>query len=353
MPHYHAKRFFPPEWYPQDAVMLCWPQKGMDWSYIFDEVEACFLSIAREVLKRERLLVVCNEATEALRQLKNEEQHPYPLILIENVELNDTWARDIAPLSLFIDERPVLIDMAFNGWGNKFEADKDNNLTRHLFNNTYVFHKDVAYLSGLDFVCEGGSLETDGAGVLLTTDSVILESHRNPTLSRDSILDILKRTFGAEKVVSLSCKPLQGDDTDGHADTLFRFCREDTLCYVGVPTDKEDRHYQQLKEMEKEILSLSNAKGEPYKAHALPYLGSIQDPETGEPLPATYANFLILNGAVLLPIYGAPEDELAVEALKDLFPEREIVPINCFPIVRQHGSLHCLTMQFPKGFISK
>lgn len=345
----NKRRRFIPEFEPQDAVLLCWPHKSMDWNYILSDIEHCYEQIAKAILRFQPLVIACIEPTETLLHLQ-ELSFPHTLRIITDIPLNDTWARDTAPLSLMEDGKPVLLDFAFNGWGLKYGWDKDNEIAASLQKHG-VFAPNVVCRRKKDFVCEGGAVETDGCGTLLTTNSVQYEPNRNSKLSKQEILDVLKEEFGVEQVVSLSVDAMSGDDTDGHIDTLARFCSPDTIAYVGAPKDKSDIHFDSLVRMEQELQAMRNTKGEPYRLVKLPFVSPVYDPLRGERLPATYANFLLINGAVLLPVYNVPEDEEAIAVIKETFPDREVVAINCFTVVRQHGSLHCITMQFPKGFV--
>lgn len=340
-----------PEWAEQDAVMLCWPDKTMDWAYMIDDVEQCYVNIASTILKYEPVIVVCNHVSERLRELQAL-NHTYGLYVLSGIELNDTWARDIAPISVLRDGVPTLLDFRFNGWGNKFDAEKDNKLTHRLYSETSLFRKEVEYVSAQDFVCEGGAIETDGMGTVMTTKSVQEEPNRNPQLTSDEIDSQLSEYLGADRVVCLSVEPMQGDDTDGHIDTLARFTPNNTIVYVLPPKERTDSHYLSLKSMEEELTWLSHGLSSQYKLIGLPFVPPIYDHDSQERLPATYANFLIVNGAVIMPIYGTSEDSQAREMLRLAFPNRAIETVNCLPLIRQHGSLHCVTMQFPKGFLN-
>ncbi len=199
------------------------------------------------------------------------------------------------------------------------------------------------------FVLEGGSIESDGKGTLLTTVECFSSVNRNEYLQQEELENYLKQVFGLNRILWLESGYLAGDDTDSHVDTLARFCSEDTIAYVQC-TDEEDEHYAELQEMEEELREFTQENGEPYRLIALPMADKVE--WEGERLPATYANFLIINGAVLLPFYDSPKDEIAKEALQTAFPDREIVGINCLPLIKQHGSLHCVTMQYPEEFVN-
>ncbi len=339
-----GETIFPAEWYPQSAVQLTWPHKETDWLPIMDEVIPCFVSIAHEILKREKLLIVCSDEKEVREQLGevNEDN-----LIFREMETNDTWARDHGGISLFYEGVPTVYDFVFNGWGMKFAADMDNLITRQLFISD-TFKEEVQHANLQPLVLEGGSIESDGKGTLLTTAECLLSVNRNEYLSQEQLEYHLKDIFGIDRILWLYSGYLAGDDTDSHIDTLARFCAEDTIAYVQC-TDEADEHYPDLKQMEEELKAFTQKDGTPYRLIALPMADKVE--WEGERLPATYANFLIINNAVLLPFYDSPKDKIAKEALQQAFPDREIVGINCLSLIKQHGSLHCVTMQYPEDFI--
>jgi agmatine/peptidylarginine deiminase len=285
--------------------------------------------MAREIAKRESLLIVAPEGlTSHLSPLTS-----YLLTLTSN----DTWARDHGFISVEDNGNLILLDFCFNGWGEKFEAAFDNAINRHLYDQELV---RGTYENHLDFVLEGGSIESDGKGTVFTTTCCLMAPHRNQPLTQAQIEDRLKQYLGAERIVWINHGSLIGDDTDGHIDTLVRICPDDTLLYIGADADHPD-----LLAMEGELRTLRTFDGRPYRLLRLPLPRPIYD--GGDRLPATYANYLVINGAVLVPTYAQPD--LDAEALRTIalaYPDREIVPIDCRPVIRQHGSLHCCTMQY-------
>ena len=337
---------WPAEWHPQAGVMLTWPHAATDWAPMLNEVTRCYLRIAMEIALRERLLIVTPEP-EAVECLLHEK---LPLRAVENIILfhipsNDTWARDHGPLCLLTEQGIRLMDFCFNGWGEKFPADLDNAITRTLWEKG-AFQGE--YENHLDFVLEGGSIETDGCGTLLTTSHCLLAPHRNQPLSQADIELRLLRYFHANRVLWLDYGALAGDDTDSHIDTLARFCSPETIAYVQC-TDSDDEHFIELSQMEKQLQFFRTMLNKPYCLIPLPMPRACFDTD-GNRLPATYANFLIINGAVLMPTYGQPDiDQAAHQQLQKAFPRFEIVDIDCRVLIQQHGSLHCCTMQFPKG----
>ncbi|WP_459187085.1 agmatine deiminase family protein [Parabacteroides sp. APC149_11_2_Y6] len=338
------KIILPAEWYPQSAIQLTWPHEDTDWAPILDEVIPCFVSIAREVIKREKLLIVCVDEQAVREQLGEVD---YSRILFREMETNDTWARDHGGISVFDEGGPCVYDFVFNGWGMKFAANYDNLITRNLFAQG-TFSDSVLPVNMQPFVLEGGSIESDGKGTLLTTVECLASVNRNEYLQKEELENYLKEVFGFERILWLENGYLAGDDTDSHVDTLARFCSEDTIAYVQC-TEPDDEHFDELQAMEQELQAFTRANGEPYRLIALPMADKVE--WEGERLPATYANFLIMNGAVLLPFYQSPKDAVAKAALQEAFPDREIVGIDCLPLIKQHGSLHCVTMQYPEGFI--
>ena len=303
------------EWEPQSMVQLTWPHKDTDWAPILPEITAVYEEMAREIAKREPLLIVTPE---------------------EFIS-NDTWARDHGFITVEDHGELVLLDFCFNGWGEKFEAALDNAINRHLYDQGLV---RGTYEDHLDFVLEGGSIESDGKGTVFTTTCCLMAPHRNQPLTQAQIEDRLKQYLGAERIVWINHGSLIGDDTDGHIDTLVRICPDDTLLYIGADTDHPD-----LLTMEEELRTLRTLDGRPYRLLRLPLPRPIYDGD--DRLPATYANYLVINGAVLVPTYAQPD--LDAEALRTIalaYPDRDIVPIDCCPVIRQHGSLHCCTMQY-------
>jgi agmatine/peptidylarginine deiminase len=335
---------FPAEWYPQSAVQVTWPHRNTDWAADIKRVTACYAALSKEILKKEKLVVVCSDASEVEKHFSQDERKN---LLPVEIECNDTWARDHGAISLFIDNKPTVADFGFNGWGLKFAADRDNLITGKLFGKA-VFRPEAAYQNNLNFILEGGSVESDGKGTVLTTAQCLLAPNRNQPMTKDEIERYLKQALGAERVLWLHHGYLAGDDTDSHVDTLARFCDEQTIAYVKCD-DSGDEHYKELKAMEKELQSFTAHDGRPYRLVALPMADAVR--HDGERLPATYANFLIINEAVLMPFYGTAKDQIAKKQLQKAFPNREITGVDCSPLIRQHGSLHCVTMQFPLGFL--
>ena len=336
----------PAEWHMQSGIQLTWPHADTDWAYMLAEVQECFINIAREIAKRELLLIVTPEPEEVKKQIA-------ATVNMNNVRFlecatNDTWARDHGAITMIDTDTPSLLDFTFNGWGLKFASELDNQITKHAVEAGALKGQ---YIDHLDFVLEGGSIESDGMGTLLTTSECLLSPQRNGRLNQVEIEEYLKSTFHLQKVLWLDHGYLAGDDTDSHIDTLARFCSTDTIAYVKCE-NKEDEHYEALLAMEKQLKTFRTLAGEPYRLLALPMADKIE--EDGERLPATYANFLIMNDVILYPTYNQPaNDKKAGEVLQQAFPNHQIIGIDCRALIKQHGSLHCVTMQYPLGVIKE
>ena len=337
--------YLPAEWEPQSGIQLTWPHADTDWAYMLDEVEACFVQLAKEIAKRQLLIIATPHPEEVQSLLVG--QVNMDQVRFFRCESNDTWARDHGAITLLSNQGPVLLDFKFNGWGLKFASDKDNLITRQLLEAGALKGR---YENHLNFVLEGGSIESDGNGTLLTTSECLLSLNRNGEMDQAAIENYLKDTFHLKQVLWLDHGYLAGDDTDSHIDTLARLCPNDTIVYVQC-TDAQDEHYTALHQMEEQLKSFRTLQGKPYRLLALPMADCIM--ADGERLPATYANFLIMNQAVLYPTYHQPEhDAKAKEVLQQAFPGYEIVGVDCRALIKQHGSLHCVTMQYPAGVIS-
>lgn len=332
----------PAEWEPQSAVQFTFPHAETDWVDILDEVLPCFVEAIEIISQHEKVLVVCKNKIEVKTLLHNAVQEN--LILVE-CPSNDTWARDHGGITILENGHPVILDFVFNGWGLKFPANLDNLITGRLHAQG-VFKAPLRH-GGL--ALEGGALESDGAGTLMTTTECLLSPNRNPHLSKAEVEGKLKDLFGLEQVLWLHHGYLAGDDTDSHIDTLARFCSPDTIAYVQC-TDPQDEHFSALQAMEKELQSFTTLGGEPYHLIPLPMAKACYA-DDGQRLPATYANFLIINGVVLVPTYNVPQDAFALAQLEKAFPQHQIIGLNCRALIEQHGSLHCITMQYPAGVI--
>lgn len=340
MPKNNSSIRLPAEWELQSAVQLTFPHAETDWADVLDDVMPCFVRIAEAISRFEPVLIVCRREAEVRPIFKT---LPSSRIRFFEAPSNDTWARDHGGITIEEGGQAVILDFMFNGWGLKFPADRDNRITRTLW-EAGLFNADHRY-PGL--VLEGGAIESDGQGTLLSTAECLLSPNRNPHLSKEQIESELKTLFGLHRILWLHHGYLAGDDTDSHVDTLARFCAPDTIAYVRC-NNPADEHYPALQAMEAELQAFRQPNGSPYRLEPLPWPDPCFDAD-GNRLPATYANFLIINGAVLVPTYRVPQDEEALAIFEGIFPDREVIGIDCRPLILQHGSLHCVTMQYPAG----
>lgn len=319
---------------------MAWPHSGTDWSYMLDEVEKCYHDIIAAVTRWRTVILVSPDFSRAEEWLKD---IPRDRLVTVTIPTNDTWTRDYGPICVETPEGIEALDYKFNGWGLKFAACLDNLVTMGLGNKGLLGCQRINRLS---FALEGGSIDCDGEGTLLTTSECLLSPNRNGSTSKEEIEATLKNDLGVERIVWLNHGSLAGDDTDSHIDTLARFA-PDALVYAGC-TDSSDANYLPLLKMKEEITDLSKRGLLPATLYELPSPPPIIDPDDGIQLPATYANFLAMPEAVIMPSYGCDTDSEAAEILRKAF-RREVVAVNCRALIRQHGSLHCATMQLPEG----
>ncbi len=321
------------EFQEQSFTQIIFPHKDSDWSAYLQEAQQCFIHIINTIIKYQPCLVVCDNIAEVEKYFQSNAN-----LFFVHYQTDDTWARDCCALSVENNNTVELLDFTFNGWGEKFEASKDNAMSQALA------HHYSAPMKSVDFILEGGGIESNAEGLLLCTSECMLNPNRNHTLSRKQITQRLTSYFGVHEVLYLHHGYLAGDDTDSHIDTLARFINKDTIMYVQCK-DQNDEHFQELQMMQKELENFANT----HKLQLIPLPMCSGVYFQGERLPATYANFLFLNGAVLVPVYNIKEDKEALRIFEESFEDRDVVAIDCSTLIKQHGSLHCVTMNFAKG----
>lgn len=336
------------EWDPRfDTVMIAWPHAATDWVYMLQEVETCYLQLAEAIVKAgQKLLVITPEPDEVAQKLASL-SIPDGKLMIVDCPTNDTWTRDYAPLTVEADSLLHLVAYKFNGWGLKFTSNFDNLTTLRLIGNK-IFPLTTELRKR--YVLEGGSIESDGNHTILTTSECLLSLNRNGLIEKGEVAKELASGLGADNVLWLDHGALAGDDTDSHIDTLARLAPDNTILYVKsyIP---DDPHTTELEKMEAQLKQMVTPDGQPYHLIGLPLPDPIFD-EDGHRLPATYANFLITPHAVLMPTYDQPHnDEMASQMLRIAFPTHEILTVDCRSLIRQHGSLHCATMQLPSSLL--
>jgi len=318
------------EFQTQSFTQIIFPHAKTDWVEYLLEAEQTFINIINAVIKHQKCLVVCYDIN-AVKKHFTEDKN----LFFVKYETDDTWARDCSVLCVETDKKTTLLNFTFNAWGSKFEASKDDAMNKELQQYYSSQMKDI------DFLLEGGGVESNGVDAILTTSNCMHNKNRNAELNAEQITQKLNALFGATKILYLNHGYLAGDDTDSHIDTLARFINEDTIMYVKCE-DESDEHFTELRLMEKELEVM--AKEHNYKLISLPMTDAVYYEK--ERLPATYANFLFVNGAVIVPTYGVKQDRLALDIFKKTFKDREIVGVECSVLIRQHGSLHCVTMNF-------
>lgn len=339
-------RSFAAEWDPQDGVLIAWPHAGTDWAYMLDEVTACYVEIVHAILQDdERLIIVCPDADEVHGALGDGVD--WQRITVVELPTNDTWVRDYGPVAVWRDGVQQLADFTFNAWGMKFAADCDNLVNVRLKERGLL---QMPLLNCRDMVLEGGSIETDGRGTVMTTTCCLTAPNRNDALSRERLEQMLLDRLGCVKMLWVDHGELAGDDTDGHIDTLARFAPGGIILYTGCD-NPDDEHFEPLGLMEEELKGMTDIDGNHYHLIKLPLPDACYDEISR--LPATYANFLVTNHQVLVPAYGQPMNDIrACTLIGQAFPGRQVVAIDCRALIRQHGSLHCATMQLPAGTLT-
>lgn len=337
---------FPAEWEPQSAVLIAWPHPETDWGPRLVDVEETYIALVVAITAfQDAVICVADDDLQTYAEARlRSARVDMGRVRFVTVEYDDTWLRDSGPITLKTADGFLQLDFRFTGWGGKFEASRDDRLVEALTAQGMFAN---ATREQIDFALEGGGIETDGAGTLLTTWKCLHERH--PDASREALATKLATWLRQDRVLWLDHGYLEGDDTDAHIDTLARFAAEDAIVYQGCD-DVSDTHYPELQAMAAELAALRTRDGKPYRLFALPWAKPIFD--DGRRLAASYANFLIVNGAVLMPSYGDPADARAQEVMAEAFPGREIVPVPCRPLIWQNGSLHCITMQLPEGVLA-
>jgi agmatine/peptidylarginine deiminase len=330
----------PAEWEPQSAVLIAWPHDSGDFASNLESVERSYTFIAKTISQYQPLIIVCRDDDHQIRIRKLLGSNANTVYI--QAILNDIWTRDTGFITVEENGQSILLNFRFNGWGEKYPHHEDDALNHKLLPHVPFIgatHKDI------DFILEGGSIESDGAGTILTTRQCLLNPNRNQWLTQKEIENRLLEYLGAERILWVEQEHLPGDDTDAHIDTLARFCSPDTIAYTSCDNHR-DPLYAGLKRMESQLEALRTIEGKPYRLVALPLPENIYD-EDGKRLPANYANFLIINDAVMAPTYDESGDQTALERIAQCFPGRKVIPTPCRPLVYQNGSLHCMTMQFP------
>ena len=334
----------PAEWERHEATWLSWPHKEESWPGAFETIPGVFAEIARELSMSElvRINVADEDMAEDVGILLKDAGARLDRIRFHFNPTNDAWARDHGPIYLVRDsgEDPqrVIVDWGYNAWGNKYPPhDLDDVVPARIAAES----REPLFKPGI--VLEGGSIDVNGRGTLLTTESCLLNPNRNPELNQTQIEKFLSDYLGVTNILWLG-DGISGDDTDGHIDDLTRFVSADTVVTM-IEEDPHDENHLPLQGNLRRLKQMRDERGEPLK------IVTIQMPESiyfdGERLPASYANFYIANEAVLVPIYGGKHDAQALETFGNLFPGKRVKGIDCSRLVWGLGAIHCITQQQP------
>lgn len=334
----------PAEWENECAVILSWPHKATDWNYMLSQAEECYDAMTRAIARHAPVVMISPD-TAPLRERFSD--LPPGRIIYADVPTNDTWVRDYGPITVLDpDGNPIVNDFGFNAWGGKFAFALDNKVTSRLAEMKLI---TAPVISRKNFILEGGSIESDGNGTLLTTTSCLLTDTRNSRMTKGDIEMYLKEALGVRKILWLEKGAMIGDDTDGHIDTIARLAPYNTILYNGTGWGTDDGEQSvALAGILDELKEMTTADGEHFNLVELPLPDAVLDEDDGHRLPATYANFLIVNDAVIMPVYNQPMNDMRAEmALRVAFPDHKIERVDCTALIRQHGSLHCATIQIP------
>ncbi len=323
-----------PEWVQQEAILLAWPDAETDWARWLPDVQSTYTSIIQELNRNGTGVILLCRPTE-LAKVKSQLRQASKVLLLA-ADYNDTWIRDYGFLTCTTSTGNVPVNFQFNGWGNKFEAGKDNKV-----NEKYLAKLCQQPMHCFDTVLEGGALEINAQGHVLSTQMCLLNPERNGDIDLVAYRQLFQNALGASRTSLFQHGHLQGDDTDGHIDTLVRFTPDNSLVVQTAYNRRQDSHYQDLQ------LLLQECQEAFPDAHifelALPSIYS----DEGDRLPASYANYLICNQVIYAPVYKQPEDTANLKTLRSAYPGFQVLAIDCSALIQQYGSLHCISMQVP------
>jgi len=332
---------FPAEWEPQAAVWFAWPTRDDLWPGVLPRVREQLAALYVLAARHQPVCVLCPLPAQVDLYALMAQAGDASEVTLYNYQTDDVWCRDYGPLFLLNEDGTELCitDWTYNAWGNKYPLQQqDNNAS------AWIADQVGARRFVFDTVLEGGAIESNGAGQLLTTEMVLLNLNRNGEIVKQQIEACLATGLGIDEVLWLQ-DGLVGDDTDGHIDNIARFFKHDGILMASV-TDPEDDNFAALSENTRRIQGFRTPTGQPYASVALPLPEPIY--LNGERLAASYMNYLVLNGAVLVPTYGQPQrDALALKIIADCYPSREVVGFDCRDIIREGGAIHCMSQQQP------
>jgi agmatine deiminase len=340
----------PAEWEPHEATWLSWPHKEASWPGAFDSVPGIFVEITRHLTESElvRINVADEDFAERVRALLRAGGVTLDAVRFHFNPTDDAWVRDHGPIYVVRDvngkRERAIIDWGYNAWGDKYPPYENDDVVP-----TRIAAEMNESLFTPGIVMEGGSLDVNGRGTLITTEACLLNPNRNRRLNRAQIEQYLKDYLGVTDILWLG-EGIAGDDTDGHVDDLTRFVAPDTVVTV-IEDDPQDENYQPLVENYERLLRMKDQDGNPLRVVKMPMPGPVWFDD--QRLPASYANFYIANKSVLVPTYRHENDAKACAILQELFPDRRVVGVDCTNLIWGLGSIHCVTQQQPATHLTK
>ncbi len=340
-----------PEWARQDAVILVWPHSHSDWANSNNRsqlgaIEKTYIELCRYISRHQKLILVAYNHTHQQHIQKTFSNQGINLenVIFINIVTNDTWVRDYGPITVESDTELKILDFKFNAWGNKYAHENDNKF------NQYFKQKinDGFPIENIDFVLEAGNLEINDQGILLCSSSCFKRISYQQEISLSSLEHKLENWFGCNQVLWIDDVILNSDDTDGHIDTLARFCADEIITYTAVG-DNSDPNNEALNSLSAQLKNMQKSQATISELVPLPSPKPIFS--DSKQLPATYANFLISNNYIFVPVFNDEQDTYALKTIDGLFPKHEIIDIESNALIQQYGGIHCATMQVPEGFL--
>ena len=325
------------EWEKQEGILVSFPHKNSDWINKLKRIIPTYIDLINKISIFQKIYVFCKNIEEVKKYFKKDNLN----ILYYQIDFNDTWIRDYGFLTVDKNSKKQFLNFNFNGWGEKYNYFLDNSFNEKIYKKQ-IFNKTIL-MKNIDFILEGGSIDSNGNNIIITTSRCLLNKNRNFNINCYEIEKILNKHLGVEKILWLNNGYILGDDTDGHIDMLARFISRNKIIYTKS-YDKNDEHYSELNRMENELNQLNIKNNNFFELIPIPLPSAIYNNNIR--LPASYINFLIINGAVLYPKYFVKEDEIVYDIFKKQFINREIIEIDSRYLIEEGGSLHCATMQF-------
>ena len=331
-----------PEWYPQKYILITWPHKYSDRYNSYNQIQLTYIELVTTISQLDKIIILAHSKEhqeEIIKQLEPGEAN-LTNIELKIIQTNDTWIRDYAPLSCLDNKKLTFIEFTFNGYGNKYPFNYDNRVPQKLLEQDLI-----STLVTEELILEGGSIETDGKGTLLTTTSCLLNPNRND-ISKTTLEKKLKQVFAIEKIYWIENTYLAGDDTDGHIDNFVRFIDPTTIFYAKCQ-DQNDEHYNNYLQIEEQLKYITNSQEQKYTLVPIPTPPPIL--KNNRRLPASYLNFLITNNSIIVPSFSINLDIQVKNIFNKYCKNKTISMVDCCTLIQQGGGIHCSTMQLAKN----